>query len=405
MDEVTWSYVVLVLAIVPWLVYAFILTFFVLSILYGRLRMHMVSNAAGLVEDLPGVTILKPLMGVETFLEQNLESHFNLQYPKFELLFCVADDQDPVIDIIHKLQKRHPDVDSRIFLGGRSGILNPLVHNMTPAYEASKYDVVWVSTSRILVNTNMLLDMVVKLNDPKVALVHQMPFTTDQRGLAAAIEKVYFGATAAKYFIAFHVLGISCITGMSYLVKKVHLEDVKGVAYFGKFLAEDFFLSKYLHDKGFRHRIAAVPAQQNVATTSIAGYKDRMVRWLRLRLNMMPLTAGIFEFLSESVPLGIYASWSAYFLIGVNPYLWFCGHWTLWCILDYVQLKTVQNGPLPFSCTTYVLAWAIRELLYIFIYIEAICNVRRIKWGRRTYYLSNFGESIKVVDDRPLIYV
>lgn len=35
MDEVTWSYVVLVLAIVPWLVYAFILTFFGLSILYG----------------------------------------------------------------------------------------------------------------------------------------------------------------------------------------------------------------------------------------------------------------------------------------------------------------------------------------------------------------------------------
>lgn len=32
--------------------------------------------------------------------------------------------------------------------------------------------------------------MISKLNSHKVALVHQMPFTTDQEGLAAAIEKV-----------------------------------------------------------------------------------------------------------------------------------------------------------------------------------------------------------------------
>ncbi len=32
--------------------------------------------------------------------------------------------------------------------------------------------------------------MVAKIQDPKVALVHQMPFTTDQSGLAATVEKV-----------------------------------------------------------------------------------------------------------------------------------------------------------------------------------------------------------------------
>ena len=36
-----------------------------------------------------------------------------------------------------------------IYPGGKDGILNPMVHNMTPAYEAAKYDLVWVSTSRI----------------------------------------------------------------------------------------------------------------------------------------------------------------------------------------------------------------------------------------------------------------
>lgn len=39
-------------------------------------------------------------------------------------------------------------------------------------------------------STDILLDMVAKIQNPKCALVHQMPFTTDQKGLAAAVEKV-----------------------------------------------------------------------------------------------------------------------------------------------------------------------------------------------------------------------
>lgn len=33
--------------------------------------------------------------------------------------------------------------------GGRDGVVNPMVHNMVPAYEAAKYNLVWVSTSRV----------------------------------------------------------------------------------------------------------------------------------------------------------------------------------------------------------------------------------------------------------------
>jgi len=59
-------------------------------------------------------------------------------------------------------------------------------------------------------------------------------------------------------------------------------------------------------------------------------------------MNMMPLTASLLEPLGESVPLGIYASWSAYYLFGVNPYLWFAGHWAIWISLDYLQLCGIQ---------------------------------------------------------------
>jgi len=35
--------------------------------------------------------------------------------------------------------------------------------------------------------------MVTRMNDQKMGLVHQLPFTTDQSGFAAAVEKVLHG--------------------------------------------------------------------------------------------------------------------------------------------------------------------------------------------------------------------
>ena len=67
-----------------------------------------------------------------------------------------------------------------------------------------------------------------------------------------------------------------------------------------------------------------------------------VTRWLRLRLNMVPLTAAVLEPLGESVPLGVYAAWSIHHLVGVNPFLWFALHWTIWCTLDYIQLRGIR---------------------------------------------------------------
>jgi ceramide glucosyltransferase len=400
-----WSIVVLALAIIPWVSYVVTLLIFATSILYGRLKLHHKADARQTMDHLPGVSVIKPLMGVDPYLEENLESHFTLSYPKFELLLCVESENDAAVDVVRRIQDRHPTVNCRLFVGGKVGVVNPMVFNMAPAYDSASYDIVWISTSRIKASTDILLDMVAKLQNPNVALVHQIPFTTDQKGFAHTVEKIYFGSNAAKFHMAFHVLGISCFTGMSYLVKKSELDQLNGLGWFGRFLAEDFFIAKMLHEKGFRHSVAAVPAQQNVATASVASYKDRMVRWFRLRLNMMPLTAGLLEPLGESVPLGIYASWSVFYLTGFNPYLWFAIHWTVWMTLDYIQLRGVQNGPLPFRFPLFVVAWMTRELLFVFVYFAAVVDVGRITWGKRTYRLSNCGRTLDVDNSRSAVLI
>lgn len=50
-----------------------------------------------------------------------------------------------------------------------------------------------------------------------------------------------------------------------------------------------------------------------------------------------------------------------------------------------------------------MVAWLIRELLYVLVYFEAIINVRHVKWGKRTYRLSSFGESVNIVTDKTVL--
>ena len=62
--------------------------------------------------------------------------------------------------------------------------------------------------------------------------------------------------------------------------------------------------------------------------------------------------------------------------------------------------ESFQNGPLPFGKLTYICAWIIRETVFVYTFFEAILNVRQIKWGKRTYRLSNFGRSMDVVHNK-----
>ena len=61
--------------------------------------------------------------------------------------------------------------------------------------------------------------------------------------------QVYFGGAFARYYLAFNILGLCCATGMSYMFKKQILDELNGLNWYGKYLAEDFFLTQAIHAK------------------------------------------------------------------------------------------------------------------------------------------------------------
>src|SRR5437870_11074238 len=67
---------------------------------------------------LPAVSVLKPLHGLEPQLERNLESFFTQDYPDFEIIFGARTSDDPALEVVARLQRRYPQIPSRIVLSG-----------------------------------------------------------------------------------------------------------------------------------------------------------------------------------------------------------------------------------------------------------------------------------------------
>ena len=65
----------------------------------------------------PGVSILRPLKGLDTYLYENLESSFKQDYPNFEILLSVADEDDEALPVVRDLISKYPHVNAKVIIG------------------------------------------------------------------------------------------------------------------------------------------------------------------------------------------------------------------------------------------------------------------------------------------------
>ena len=65
----------------------------------------------------PGVSIIRPLKGLDTNLYENLESTFTQEYPNFEIFLAVASEHDQALSVVRELVSKYPNVNAHIIIG------------------------------------------------------------------------------------------------------------------------------------------------------------------------------------------------------------------------------------------------------------------------------------------------
>lgn len=189
---------------------------------------------------------------------------------------------------------------------------------------------------------------------------------------------------------------------MSTLTRKSIFEDNGGMKTFGCYLAEDLFFAKAVSEQGWKITISGQPAWQNSGYCDVNSFKNRLSRWVKLRIAMVPFTL-VGEPLSECLILGACASWAVSFLFQIDPAVFYLVHILAWFLFDAILLSIIQNGSLPFSKFHFILCWLFREVLGPCVFLTSIWDPV-IRWRTRSYKL-RWGGVAEVADEDKQHYI
>jgi ceramide glucosyltransferase len=240
---------------------------------------------------LPAVSVLKPLCGRDTDLEANLESFFEQDHPRFELLFGVTDPCDPALEVARKLAERHPHVPCRVVVHGGAGALNPKVDNLLGLLPAARHDLVLVSDSNVRATPGYVRELAALYARERPGLVTNLFAGVGEDSLGAALENVQLCGFCAAGIALPTLLGDPLLVGKSALFSRRRLERLGGLKRLSDVLAEDFVMGKTFAHAGERVVVAPTVLDNVTRNMTLGDMLARHLRWSMLRFRLRPVAA------------------------------------------------------------------------------------------------------------------
>jgi ceramide glucosyltransferase len=196
----------------------------------GRLRPSPLASA--------GVSILRPVCGIEYRIEATLVSSFQIDHPSYEVIFCVAAADDPVVPIVRRLIREHPEVPATLLVGDEGGGPNPKLANLVKAWDVATHDWIVLADSNVLMPPDYLDRLFARWTE-RVAFVCSPPVGIDVHGSAAELEAAFLNTFQARWQLAVEELGFGFVHGKTMLLRRSDLAGEGGLAALAREVAED----------------------------------------------------------------------------------------------------------------------------------------------------------------------
>lgn len=235
----------------------------------------------------PGVSIVKPLRGLDEELEGNLESFFALEYPAFEVVFSFASREDPAFPVARRVADRHPEIATTFVFDPREPGGNAKVNRLLAGLRHARHRLLLFSDGNVRVRSDFLARAVSHFADPGMGLASNLFRAEGAVSPASRLEALYLngclqGGTAAVSA----VLGMPCVVGKSILVSRAALDAIGGIGALRDHLAEDYLLGRQVRRAGYRVVLSGDVLQTSEVRKSLRAVWERHRRWAMMRRRL-----------------------------------------------------------------------------------------------------------------------
>ena len=231
----------------------------------------------------PGVTLLKPLKGCDEMTEDCLRSWLAQEYagPR-QVLFGVAEADDPVCPVVRRLLKEFPDAEAQLVVCGPPAGTNLKVSKLVELERLARHELVIISDADVKVPPDCLANMAAPLAEAKVGLV-----SCFYRLANSPTPPMRWEATAANADFWSQVLQARSLKPLDFALGAVmatrrrQLVEIGGFQALADCLADDYQLGRRIAQRGYRLELSPLVVECWSAPTGWVAVWKHQLRWAR----------------------------------------------------------------------------------------------------------------------------
>lgn len=228
----------------------------------------------------PGVSVLKPLRGMDPNTREAFISQITQNYPNFEILFGVQDEDDPAVSEVTRLQTEYPDAAIHLLVGSETaenGKVGVLMHLSRHA----RYPVWVLNDSDIKVTPDYLDQVVSPLGDESIGVV-TCPYRAIAHTRAAAWESLGIATDFMPSALVAQLLGVREFGfGSTLAFRAADLERAGGFAALASYIADDYQLAKRITRLRKRALLSTYTVETSLGHATWSGVWQHQLRWAR----------------------------------------------------------------------------------------------------------------------------
>ena len=235
------------------------------------------------------VSILKPIRGLDPDAYENFASFCRLDYPDYEILFCVDSAGDPAVPVIERLSRNFPDRQIRVLFGSGRDAPNDKVAKLSRLAAEAQHELLVISDSDVRVRPDYLRTVVAPLADPKVGAVTCFYVPADDTTFVHSLQSI--GMVSDFYagiLVARQLDGVKFALGPTIATSRARLADFGGYAAIENRPADDLLVGRLIAEQGYEVKLLPYSILTVPDYNSIRDLFHKRLRWIVVMRHMRP---------------------------------------------------------------------------------------------------------------------